>query len=151
MFGTVAVYVLRNELMVIQSKQKNGMLRPLNCVMTKSILTLYFVFVCALFAPDIPGWALQNYPITSFVEVVVLWSPIVYLYEAFVKCVAVWVKNKIVGKDATEALHNILPIFVDEDIMAKDIYILLLMTLPFKNLYLLCVIVRGCEISTPKS
>jgi len=225
MFGTVAVYVLSDELKAIQSEQQNGMLRPLNYVMAKSILTLPFVFVYALFALGIPGLALQNYPTTSFVEVVVLWCTIIYLYEAFAECVAVWIRNKVVGilvylsywigsflfsglflplddlptifkllyygtpfsyyirsgyyllmkdatfepcdraltpfepvcvdssagKDVVEALHNILPIFVNEDTMAKDICVLLLMAVLYKTLYILGIIVRGREISIPKS
>jgi hypothetical protein len=53
--GAVAVYVLNDELLVIQSEQKNGMLRPASYIMAKVVLTLPFIFVFAIFALGIPG------------------------------------------------------------------------------------------------
>ena len=48
------------QLLVIQSEQKNGMLRPASyiatSIMAKVILTLSFIFVFAIFALGVPGW-----------------------------------------------------------------------------------------------
>ena len=51
------------QLLVIQSEQKNGMLRPASyiatSIMAKVILTLSFIFVFAIFALGVPGWAID--------------------------------------------------------------------------------------------
>jgi hypothetical protein len=55
--GAVAVYVLNDELLVIQSEQKNGMLRPASyIIMAKVILTLPFIFVFAIFTLGVSPW-----------------------------------------------------------------------------------------------
>ena len=91
------MYVLNDELLVIQSEQKNGMLRPASYIMAKVVLTLPFIFVFAIFALGIPGFAIQNYQTSSWIEVILLWSILAYLFESLAECLAIWVKNKVLG------------------------------------------------------
>ena len=96
--GAVAVYVLNDELLVIQSEQKNGMLRPASyIIMAKVILTLPFIFVFAIFTLGVPGWEIQNYQTSPWIEVILLWSILAYFYESLADCLAIWVKDKVLG------------------------------------------------------
>ena len=96
--GAVAVYVLNDELLVIQSEQKNGMLRPASyIIMAKVILTLPFIFVFAIFTLGVPGWEIQNYQTSPWIEVILLWSILAYFYESLAECLAIWVKDKVLG------------------------------------------------------
>lgn len=97
MLGAVAVYVLNDELKAIQSEQKNGMLRPISYIMAKTILSLPFSVLFALFSLGIPGFVLMSYLAEPFFQTIALWCVFQLLYESLAESLAVWIKDKVIG------------------------------------------------------
>jgi hypothetical protein len=98
MFGTVAVYSLNDELSTIQKEQKNGIIsRPASYILAKFAITLPFILIYALFSLGIPGWVLQKYPSSSWFKALILWATHTYIFESLAECLAIWVKDKVLG------------------------------------------------------
>jgi len=97
MFGAVAVFTLNEEISSIQREQKNGMVKAISYVLAKTVITLPFIFLFAIFALGIPGFLMQNYPSTGSFKVLLLWSIHAYVFESLAECLAVWIKDKVMG------------------------------------------------------
>lgn len=97
MLGAVAVYVTSDEISAVKQEQRNGMLRYGTYATTKVILSVPIIFLFAIVCLGIPGWVLQGYEMSPFVEVIILWSVTAYTFENLAECLAIWISDKIIG------------------------------------------------------
>ena len=51
----------------------------------------------SLLSESVPGWEIQNYQTSPWIEVILLWSILAYFYESLAECLAIWVKDKVLG------------------------------------------------------
>ena len=95
--GVVAVYALNDEFKSILRETKNGMINPLTYVAVKSTMVLPLLYIMSLFALAVPGLAVQDFPISSFGQATLLWSILMFCFESFAECLAVWVEDAVLG------------------------------------------------------
>ena len=95
--GVVAVYALNDEFKSILRETKNGMINPLTYVAVKSTMVLPLLYIMSLFALAVPGLAVQDFPISSFGQATLLWSILMFCFESFAECLAVWIEDAVLG------------------------------------------------------
>lgn len=95
--GVVAVYALNDEFKSITRETKNGMVSSISYLLAKTVLVIPIMFLFALFASGIPGFALQDMPAQSFGLSIVLWSALIYVFECAAELLAVAFDDPIMG------------------------------------------------------
>ena len=95
--GVVAVYALNDEFKSIQSENKNGMVSAISYILAKSILVIPIMFVFAIFALGIPGFAIQAFYPSAFGYTILIWAAGIYTFECAAECFAVVFDNPILG------------------------------------------------------
>jgi hypothetical protein len=73
------------------------MLRTSSYIIAKTIITIPFVILYSIFALGIPGWLIQNYSMSVWFKALLLWSVHTCVFEFLAECIAVWVKDKVLG------------------------------------------------------
>jgi hypothetical protein len=79
--------------------------------MAKVILTLSFIFVFAIFALGVPGWAIesiQNYQTSPWIEVILLLAILAYFFESLAECLAIWPGSRIKSSVVYASLFDVL-------------------------------------------
>ena len=95
--GVVAVYALNDEFKSIQSESKNGMVSAVSYILAKTILVIPIMFVFAVFALGVPGFAVQNFAPSAFASTILIWAACIYAFECAAECLAVLFDNPILG------------------------------------------------------
>jgi len=95
--GVVAVYALNDEFKSILGETKNGMVSGVSYIMAKTILVIPIMFVFAIFALGIPGFAIQDFEPSAFGNVVFIWAAAIYVFECAAECFAVLFDDPILG------------------------------------------------------
>lgn len=95
--GVVAVYALNDEFKSILRETKNGMVSPSSYALAKTVLVIPIMYIFALFAMGIPGFAVQDFPGAAFGRVTLLFAVCIYVFETFAELLAVACEDPIMG------------------------------------------------------
>eukprot|EP00543_Licmophora_paradoxa_P010313 CAMPEP_0202476776 /NCGR_PEP_ID=MMETSP1360-20130828/93594_1 /ASSEMBLY_ACC=CAM_ASM_000848 /TAXON_ID=515479 /ORGANISM="Licmophora paradoxa, Strain CCMP2313" /LENGTH=637 /DNA_ID=CAMNT_0049103991 /DNA_START=32 /DNA_END=1945 /DNA_ORIENTATION=- len=95
--GVVAVYALNDEFKSILRETKNGMVGAVSYVLAKTVLVPPIMFLFAIFALGIPGYAIQSWPIETFGTVICLYAAVIYVFECSSEAFAVLFDDPIIG------------------------------------------------------
>ena len=95
--GVVNVYGYNQEFRMIVNESKNGMLRPTSWVLAKLFIGVPMVIVFGIVSLTIPSFVIINFPWECYGWALAFWTALTYIYESLSECLAVWVKDPIMG------------------------------------------------------
>merc|ERR1712137_193205 len=76
---------------------KNGMVTAISYILAKMILVIPIMFVFAIFALGIPGFAVQAFPGEAFLTGICLYAAVIYVFECAAEAFAVLFDDPIIG------------------------------------------------------
>ena len=95
--AVVAVYKLNSELQSIFLENKNGMGSASSYLLAKTVLVIP-VLVCFAFAAlGIPGFLIQNFPVSTFSRHILLWTVQIAMWECSAEAFAAIFDDAVLG------------------------------------------------------
>lgn len=95
--AVVAVYKLNSELKSIFLENKNGMGSATSYLLAKTVLVLPILVCFALAALGIPGFVIQNFPISTFASHILLWTVQIAAWECSAEAFAAIFDDAVLG------------------------------------------------------
>jgi len=87
--GIIAVYAFNEENKTIVQEVKNGMYFMNPFLTAAFVLQIPVMFVLALFAVGIPGFAIGNFYTPNFLPIMAVYTCILFTYESIARCFSV--------------------------------------------------------------
>jgi hypothetical protein len=95
--AVVAVYKLNLELKSIFLEKKNGMGSAASYVIAKTLLVTPILFLFSLAALGIPGFIIQNFPLSTFGRHILLWTVQIAMWESSAEAFAASFDDAVLG------------------------------------------------------
>jgi ABC-type multidrug transport system ATPase subunit len=95
--GVIAVYAFNEENKTIVKEVKNGMYSMNAFLAAAFVLQIPVMFVLALFAVGIPGFAIGNFYAPNFLPIIAVYTCILFTYESIARCFSVAFENPLLG------------------------------------------------------
>jgi hypothetical protein len=95
--AVVAVYKLNSELQSIFLENKNGMGSASSYLLAKTVLVLPILVCFAFAALGIPGFLIQNFPVSSFSRHILLWTVQIATWECSAEAFAAIFDDSVLG------------------------------------------------------
>ncbi len=95
--GVVAVFAFAEEFATINKEVKNGMYSLSNYIFSVLALQVPAMWMLAIFAVAIPGFAIGNMWAPKFIEIISLYAALYFSYECIARCLSVAFPNPLLG------------------------------------------------------
>lgn len=95
--GVIAVYAYAEEFTMVKKEVKNGMYALSSYLIASFLLQMPAMFVLAIFAIGIPGFAIGNMYAPNFGSIIALYTVLYFSYECIARCMSVTFPNPLLG------------------------------------------------------
>ena len=118
--GVIAVFAFNTEFRAISREYKNGMVRPLAYILASTVLQIPLMFVMAVCALGVSGYAIGSWYAPNFFLMVLTFTTVLWGYENIAAFFSVQSPNPLLGMVSTRVHSKVKYLAMGRDV-AQDI------------------------------